>query len=70
MYDNNSQEGCFVMVLMWGITLAVSILTGIWAWNLVEPESFFGAVGFILFWGLTFRIILSIVGAILSAIFN
>ncbi len=72
MYDNSnhSQEGCLVIALMWGITLIVSILTGIWAWDWIEPESFVGAVGFIVVWAVLFRIILSLVGGIISAIFN
>ena len=32
------------------LSLIVSVLTGILSWNIVAPESFLGAIGFILLW--------------------
>ena len=51
----------------------MSIPAGIAAWNIVEPESFFGAIGFLIVWGIldyVFGIALAFIIAILSSLFN
>lgn len=44
MSERNSSRMAIVL------SLIVSVLTGILSWNIVEPESFLGAIGFILLW--------------------
>ena len=53
--------------------LLMSLPAGIVAWNWVEPESFFGAIGFIIVWGIldyVFGIAFSFIIAILASIFG
>lgn len=64
------EEGCFLAILIWGLTIAISVGSGIAAWQAVEPDSFLGAVFFIILWVLLFRAILYIIGIIVTAIFD
>jgi hypothetical protein len=48
----NSNNGGIVVVIIWLITILISILSGVLAWNWIEPESFWGAIGFIVLWGI------------------
>lgn len=32
--------------------IALIILCGVWSWNWIEPESFWGGVKFIIVWGI------------------
>ncbi len=47
--ENSRESGALAAVII--ITIIVSILSGILAWNLIEPQSFWGGVGFIIMWG-------------------
>ena len=49
---SNSDKGGCLLAVMWIITVAISIVSGIMAWNWIEPESFIGAIGFLILWGL------------------
>ncbi len=69
-YSGNDSKGCFMVFLLWVLPAAISLLTGIWAWDWIEPESFLGAVGFIIVWAILFRVIVQIVGIIVASIFN
>jgi hypothetical protein len=47
---SNSKEGALI-ILMWFVTIGISIGSGVMAWNWIEPESFLGAIVFIIAWG-------------------
>ena len=47
--------GC-LMVFAWIATIGISIGSGIMAWNWIEPESFWGAIGFLIVWGILSKI--------------
>ena len=65
--ENN--DGC-VMGFIWLASIVVSIGSGIAAWNMIEPESFFGAVVFIVVWGILFKIIYTVIAGIVMLIFE
>ena len=44
---NNSSKA----LILWLTTLAASILSGVLAWKIVDPESFLGGVVFVVMWG-------------------
>ncbi|GGI56979.1 hypothetical protein [Winogradskyella haliclonae] len=52
---NESNDGCFIAML-WVITILISILSGVLAWNWIEPDSFFGAIGFLIIWAILSKI--------------
>lgn len=54
-------EGC-LMFILWIGTIAISIGSGLMAWEWIEPDSFFGAVVFIVVWS-----ILSYIGHMIAA---
>ncbi len=58
MSTNN--DGTFVG-LIWVLTFIFTILSGILAWNWIEPHTFFGVIGFLVIWG-----VLSKVGHLLA----
>lgn len=53
---SSSDGGGFLFALIWIITIIISIGSGIMAWNWVEPESFWGAIGFLILWGILSKI--------------
>lgn len=61
--------GCFAAIL-WIATIVVSILTGIMAWNWIEPESFGGALLFLAAWWLFSYIGHILLGGLISIIGN
>ena len=61
--------GC-IITLIWGITIAISIGAGILAWNWIEPESFGGAILFVIAWGLLTKIGHFIASLITALIFG
>ena len=52
---SNSNEGC-LLIFLWIATIAISIGSGIMAWNWIEPESFWGAIGFLILWGILSKV--------------
>jgi tetratricopeptide (TPR) repeat protein len=52
---NNSNGGAFV-ALLWIVTIVISIGSGILVWNWIEPENFFGAIVFLILWGILSKI--------------
>ncbi len=50
--ENNSSFGAIALIL----TIVISIGSGILAWNWIEPDSFLGAIGFIIVWGILSKI--------------
>lgn len=55
MGQDDFNSGALVM-FMWLGTIALSIFSGVLAWDWVEPESFFGAIGFLIVWGIFSKI--------------
>ncbi len=53
--SNSGNDGCF-LALLWIVTIAISIGSGILAWNWIEPESFGGALLFLIAWGIMSKI--------------
>jgi len=53
---SNSNSGGALIGLMWLVTILISIGSGVIAWNWVEPESFLGAIGFLIVWGVLSKI--------------
>jgi hypothetical protein len=53
---SNSDNGGALVALLWIVTIAISIGSGIMAWNWIEPESFWGAIGFLILWGVLSKI--------------
>jgi len=52
---NNTNGGLLIGVI-WLVTIGISIGSGVMAWNWIEPESFFGAIGFLIVWGILSKI--------------
>lgn len=48
---SDSNNGGALVAVYWILTIALSIFAGIIAWNLTEPDGFFGLIGFLLLWG-------------------
>lgn len=55
-------------VLIWLIIATASILSGILAWNIIDPESFLGGIGFIVLWGVLSKLAHFIVISIAASI--
>ncbi|HOZ13418.1 MAG TPA: hypothetical protein PLH91_06515 [Tenuifilaceae bacterium] len=53
--SNSNKDNTFIVIL-WIITITISILSGVITWNWIEPESFLGAIGFIIAWGVCSKI--------------
>ena len=53
---SDSQNAGFFVAILWIVTVALSILSGIIAWDWVEPDCFFGFIGFLLVWGLLSKV--------------
>jgi|TARA_B110000902_G_scaffold257870_1_gene326680 hypothetical protein len=53
---SNSDNGGALIGLMWLATVGISIGSGVMAWNWIEPDSFFGAIGFLIIWGILSKI--------------
>ncbi len=49
---NDSNYGCIIIGLLYSATIAVFIGSGFLAWNWIEPDSFWSAVGFLITWGI------------------
>lgn len=52
----STNNGGVLIGLMWIVTIVISIFSGILSWNWIEPDSFWGAVGFIIVWGVLSKI--------------
>ncbi len=53
--SDSSEAGCLSIAIII-ITVAISIGSGMIAWNWIEPEGFWGAIVFIIAWGLLSKI--------------
>jgi hypothetical protein len=53
--SDSSEVGCLSIAIII-ITVAISIGSGMIAWNWIEPEGFWGAIVFIIAWGVLSKI--------------
>jgi hypothetical protein len=53
---SNSDNGGALVALLWIVTILISIGSGVMAWNWIEPESFLGAIGFLILWGILSKV--------------
>jgi hypothetical protein len=53
--SDSSEAGCLSIAIII-ITVAISIGSGMIAWNWIEPEGFWGAIVFIIAWGVLSKI--------------
>ncbi len=65
MNENNG-----ITFVLWLLTIAASICSGMLAWHITEPESFLGALGFLLVWGILSKVAHFVFFGIVFAIFN
>jgi len=50
MSDSDNNGG--LAILLWIVTISISIGSGILAWDWIDPKSFFSAIGFLVLWGI------------------
>ena len=53
---SSSDNGGAFVALLWIVTILISIFSGVLAWKWIEPESFLGAIGFLILWGILSKI--------------
>jgi hypothetical protein len=53
--SDSSEAGCLSIAIII-ITVAISIGSGMIAWNWIEPEGFWGAIVFLIAWGVLSKI--------------
>jgi len=53
--SNSDNVGAFA-ALLWIVTILISIGSGVLAWNWIDPESFLGAIGFLIVWGILSKV--------------
>jgi len=53
---SSSDNGGALVALLWIVTILISIGSGVMAWSWIEPESFLGAIGFLILWGILSKI--------------
>lgn len=53
---SNSDNGGALIGLMWLVTIGISIGSGVMAWNWIEPDSFLGAIGFLIVWAILSKV--------------
>lgn len=54
--------GALLGILVIGLQIAGVVLTGMWAYDIVEPNGFFGFLGFLVFWGILEWAVFSVLG--------
>ena len=57
-------------MFMWILTIALSIGSGILSWNWIDPDSFFGAIGFLILWAILSKVGHFIAFSVIYAIFE
>ena len=53
---SNSDNGGALVAVLYIATIIISIGSGVMAWNWIEPESFLGAIGFLILWGILSKV--------------
>lgn len=66
----NSGDRSFIEGVMLILSLIVWIVAGVWAWDWIEPESFGGALVFLLAWGVLGYIGHIILGFVMMKLFG
>lgn len=65
--NDSEKGGCLTLIMFLGI-VGIIIGSGVLSWNIVEPESFLGAIGFMFLWVVFMAIGKFIGGIILIAL--
>ncbi|MDI9312517.1 MAG: hypothetical protein QM535_20065 [Limnohabitans sp.] len=65
-----NNNGCALIALLVIGYIIVWIGSGIYAWDWVRPESFLGAIGFLIVWAIVGRIFFLIGGFIVTLIIH
>ena len=65
---NKYHKGSDSMGMIWIGSLALSITSGILSWNWIEPESFLGAIWWLIVWGFLSYVGHIIIGLVVVAI--
>ncbi|WP_210489879.1 hypothetical protein [Rufibacter aurantiacus] len=65
---NSNSTGGILAILMFIATMTSWIGSGVVSWNLVEPDSFGGAVIFIIVWGIMGKVFDFVLGLIVAGI--
>ena len=53
---SNSDNGGCLVALLWIVTIGISIGSGVMAWNWIKADSFLGAIGFLILWGILSKV--------------
>lgn len=53
---NRSNSGGVLVALLWFVTIIISVVSGIIAWRWIEPENFWGAIIFLIVWGILSKV--------------
>ncbi|NQU32469.1 MAG: hypothetical protein HQ521_04480 [Bacteroidetes bacterium] len=67
--SDNFNAGAATM-LLWILAVAMSIGVGVLTWNWIEPESFWGFIGFLFLWGIVSKIGHLIVFGVFASLFS
>lgn len=67
MSNSNNAGGCLQICLFVG-PVAAWLVSGYYAYNWIEPESFFGALKFLIAWAILGKIADIVLGAIIAGI--
>ena len=59
-----------IVAITWIVTIALSIGSGMLAWNWIEPESFLGAIGFLIIWAILSKVEHLIIFGVILAMFG
>lgn len=65
---SDSSNGCIIMGLLYSATIAIFVGSGFLAWEWIEPDSFWSALGFLIVWGILTKVGSSIVYLIVMGI--
>lgn len=67
---NDSNAGCLISGFLYFFTIAIAIGSGFLAWDWIEPDSFWGTVGFLIAWGILSKIGHTVTTLIIAGIIN
>jgi hypothetical protein len=67
---NNEFNAGAASVLLWLLSIAISIGTGIITWNMIEPDSFWTVVLFLFIWGIIIKIGYILIFGIITLLFK
>ena len=67
---NSSEKSTTAFIILWIARIVIFVKSGKFAWSWIDPESFWGAIRFIVAWGIIFFIAELIISAIIAIMFN